>query len=138
MDRGILEILSVAYSFEYIKKWDGIYENAEKLYKKFIAITSKNGIRLPDEYIWLQANSEEIVRRNKTRQIIRGQKLSENDWIETSLINRQIEFFSKFCIPANRDKIHLIDTNYMTEQDVLESVYQLLKLEDREMERDDD
>lgn len=81
---------------------------------------------------------KQIVRRNKTRQIKRGQKLSENDWIETSLINRQIEFFSKLCIPANRDKIHLIDTNYMTEQDVLESVYQLLKLEDREMERDDD
>lgn len=138
MDRGILEILSVAYSFEYIKRWDGIYENAEKLYKKFIAITSKNGISLPDEYIWLQANSEEIVRRNKTRQIERGQKLSENDWIESSLINRQIEFFSKLCIPENRDKIHLIDTNYMTKQDVLESVYHLLKLEDREMERDDD
>ena len=31
-----------------------------------------------------------------------------------------------------------IATSKLTEQDVLESVYQLLKLEDREMERDDD
>ena len=30
MDRGVLEILSVAYSFESIKQWNGIYENAEK------------------------------------------------------------------------------------------------------------
>ena len=87
MDRSVLEILSVAYSFEKIKKWDGIYENSEILYKRFIAITKERGIELPDKYIWLQADSEEILRRNQIRQIVRGQKLSENDWIGTDLIN---------------------------------------------------
>lgn len=134
MDRGILEILSVAYSFESIKKWNGIYENAEKLYKRFITITMESGIVLPDEYIWLQADSEEIVRRNKIRQIERKQKLSENDWIEDSLINKQIEFFYKLCIPENKDKIHLIDTNYMTKHEVLLRVCQLLNLKEKEME----
>ena len=138
MDRGVLEILSVAYSFEDIKNWSGIYENAEKLYKSFIAITKERGIELPDEYIWLQADEKEIVRRNQTRQIERGQKLSENDWIEADLINKQIEFFNKLCIPENEDKIHLIDTNYMTKQEVLKSVCNLLKLKDKEMGRNND
>ncbi len=138
MDRGVLEILSVAYSFEDIKNWSGIYENAEKLYERFITITREREIVLPDEYIWLQADSEEIVRRNKIRQIERGQKLSEDDWIEASLINKQIEFFNKLCIPENEDKIYLIDTNYMTKQEVLKSVCNLLKLKDKEMERNND
>lgn len=138
MDRGILEILSVAYSFEDIRKWDRIYENAEKLYERFITITRERRIELPDAYIWLQADFEELVRRNRTRQIERKQKLSENDWIESNLINKQIEFFDKLCIPENKDKIHLIDTNYMTKQEVLESVCKLLKLKDKEMERNDD
>lgn len=138
MDRGVLEILSVAYSFESIKGWNGIYENAVKLYKKFIAIANKNGIDLPDEHIWLQADSKEIVRRNKTRQMERGQALSECDWIETNLINKQIEFFNKLCIPENEDKIHLVDTNNMTKRNVFAYVCNLLKLKEKEMERNDD
>lgn len=35
MDRKVLEILSVAYSFEKIKRWDCIYQNAMSLYGKF-------------------------------------------------------------------------------------------------------
>lgn len=138
MDRGVLEILSVAYSFEDINKWNGIYKNAEMLYNKFIMITNKNGINLPDGYIWLQASSEKILKRNKSRNIDRGQELSENDWIEEKLINKQIEFFNKLCIPENENKIHLVDTNDMTKQDVLENVCNLLKLKTKEMERDYD
>ena len=138
MDRGVLEILSVAYSFENIKKWNGIYENAKKLYERFIMITRERKIELPDGYIWLQADYEEVLRRNQTRQIERGQKLSENDWIESDLINKQIEFFDKLCIPENKDKIRLIDTNYMTKQEVLESACRILKLKEKEMGRVDD
>lgn len=138
MDRGVLEILSVAYSFEDIKKWNEIYKNAEMLYNKFIMITNKNGINLPDVYIWLQANSEEILKRNKSRKIERGQELSENDWIEEKLVNKQIEFFNKLCIQENENKIHLVDTTDMTKQNVLESVCNLLKLKTKEMERNDD
>lgn len=134
MDRGVLEILSVAYSFEYIKNWRGIYENAKELYKKFILITKQIGIELPDKYIWLQAGNEEIVRRNQTRQMERGQRLSENDWIESNLINKQIEFFDQLCIPGNKDKIYLIDTNNMTKQEVLLDVCQLLNLKEKEIE----
>ena len=118
MDRSVLEILSVAYSFEGINKWKGIYENAEQLYKKFISEANKNGIKLPDKYIWLQASSEEVIRRNKLREIERGQKLSENYWVESSLINKQIEFFTRLCTPENKDKIQLIDTDNITAQDV--------------------
>ena len=129
MDRGVLEILSVAYSFESINGWDGIYKNAQNLYEKFISYTRKMGLSLPDKYIWLQANYEEIKRRNKLRQQERGQLLSETDWIEESLIGKQIEFFRKMCIPENTDKICLIDTNNMTKQEVLEEVCSLLKLQ---------
>lgn len=138
MDRGVLEILSVAYSFEDIKKWNGIYKNAEMLYNKFIIIANKNGINLPDGYIWLQANSEEIIKRNKSRKIERGQELSENDWIEEKLINKQIEFFNKLCVPENENKIYLVDANDKTKQGVLESVCNLLKLKTKEMEKNDD
>ena len=34
MDRGVLEILSVAYSFENINGWKAIYSNARKLYEE--------------------------------------------------------------------------------------------------------
>ena len=135
MDRGVLEILSVAYSFEKIKKWKGIYANARQLYEKFNTIAYENKISLPDEHIWLQASSEEVMKRNKIRQIDRGQKLSENDWIEASLINRQIEFFNELCIPENKERIHLIDTNYMNKQEVLKKVCELLNLKEKEMER---
>ena len=129
MDRGVLEILSVAYSFESINGWDGIYNNAQNLYEKFISYARKMGISLPDKYIWLQANYEEIKRRNKLRQQERGQLLSETDWIEESLIGKQIEFFRKICIPENADKVCLVDTNNMTKQEVLEAVCNLLKLQ---------
>ena len=129
MDRGVLEILSVAYSFESINKWDGIYKNAQNLYEEFISYVRKMGINLPDKYIWLQTNYEEIKRRNKLRQQERGQLLSETDWIEESLIGKQIEFFRKMCIPENSDKVCLVDTNNMTKQEVLEAVCNLLKLQ---------
>ena len=129
MDRGVLEILSVAYSFESINGWNGIYKNAQNLYEQFISYARKMGISLPDKYIWLQANYEEIKRRNKLRQQERGQLLSETNWIEESLIGKQIEFFRKMCIPDNSDKVCLVDTNNMTKQGVLEAVCNLLKLQ---------
>ena len=46
MDRGVLEILSVAYSFESINGWNGIYNNAQILYKKFISYARKMKISL--------------------------------------------------------------------------------------------
>ena len=129
MDRGVLEILSVAYSFESINGWNGIYNNAQILYKKFISYARKMKISLPDKYIWLQANYEEIKRRNKSRHQERGQLLSETDWIEESLIGKQIEFFRKMCVPENIDKVCLVDTNNMTRHEVLEAVCNLLKLQ---------
>lgn len=133
MDRGVLEILSVAYSFESIKNWGGIYENAVNLYKRFIKIADESKICLPNKHICLQADSDEILRRNTIRGIERGQTLFEKDWIETSLINRQIEFFNMLCTPQNRDKIHIIDTSHMTKQEVLTSTCDLLKLKFKEI-----
>ena len=138
MDRGVLEILSVAYSFESINGWNGIYNNAQILYKKFISYARKMKISLPDKYIWLQANYEEIKRRNKLRQKERGQLLSEDNWIEANLINKQIEFFKRMSVPENSDKIYLVDTNNMTKYEVSESVCDLLKLKKHDKERDDD
>ena len=129
MDRGVLEILSVAYSFESINGWTGIYKNAKELYGKFVAYTKKKGINLPNEYIWLQAEYEEIKRRNKLRQKERGQLLSEDDWIEKNLINKQIEFFKRMSSIENSDKLYLVDTNNMTKQEVIEAVCNLLKLQ---------
>ena len=138
MDGSVLEILSVAYSFESIKGWNGIYKNSRELYEKFIAYASKMGICLPNKYIWLQANYEEIKRRNKLRQKERGQLLSEDNWIEANLINKQIEFFKRMSVPENSDKIYLVDTNNMTKYEVSESVCDLLKLKKHDKERDDD
>ena len=129
MDRGTLEILSVAYSFESINGWTGIYKNAKELYEKFVAYTKKKGINLPNEYIWLQAEYDEIKRRNKLRQKERGQLLSEDDWIEKNLINKQIEFFKRMSFLENSDKLYLVDTNNMTKQEVIEAFCNLLKLQ---------
>lgn len=138
MDRSVLEILSVAYSFEIINRWKGIYENARRLYEEYICAVNKIGIELPHEYICLQACSEEIRRRNKKRKLERGQSLSESDWIEEGLIKRQIEFFSKLDIPENKDKFRFIDTDHMTIQDVLNKACELLNLKRKEREIDSD
>ncbi len=137
IDSGILEILSVSYSFESINKWKGIYKNAKELYQEFIQETHKLSIRLPDEYVWLQADFNEILRRNKLRELQRGRALSETDWIEARLINKQIEFFEKIsCIPRNDGKIHIVNTNEMSKQEVLETVCGLLNLKLKETERE--
>lgn len=140
MDRGVLEILSVAYSFESINGWDGIYKNAKEFYGKFIAYANKMGIGLPNKHICLLANYEEIKRRNKLRQKERGQLLSENDWIEANLINKQIEFFKRISVPENSDKVCWVNTNNTTKQEVLEEVCNLLrlKLKEYDKERNDD
>ena len=101
MDRSVLEIISVPYSFESIKNWQGIYANAQALYNRFVALIKERGLRFPDSYIWLQASPEEVIRRNTIRQRERGQKLSENEWVNSKLIMKQIEFFEKLC---NLDK----------------------------------
>lgn len=138
MDRSVLEILSVAYSFEIINRWEGIYENARRLYEEYICAVNKIGIELPHEYICLQACSEEIRIRNEKRKLERGQSLSESDWIEEGLIKRQIEFFSKLDIPENKDKFRFIDTDHMTIQDVLNKACELLNLKRKEREIDSD
>lgn len=138
MDRGILEILSVAYSFEKIKKWKGIYASARRLYKEFNNIVDRNNISLPDGHIWLHASSEEVMRRNKLRKMERGKTLSESDWIQSSLINSQIEFFNKLCISENKQRLYLLDTDDMSKQDVLKKVCELWNLKEKEMEREND
>lgn len=141
MDRGVLEILSVAYSFGSINKWGGIYENAKSLYQKFIQGAQRLGIKLPDTYIWLQADFQEVLRRNKLRELQRGRALSETDWVEAKLINKQTEFFEEISnLPQNNGKIHLVNTNNMSKKEVLEAVCDLLNLKFKEFERkiDDD
>ena len=138
LDGWILEVLAVAYSFEKIKNWNGIYENANKLYARLIKAIEENEIQLPDKYIWLQASSEEILKRNKSRQIERGQKLSESDWIEVGLINNQIDFFKRLFIKENADIIHLIDTNNLTKGEVFKNVCDLLNLKSKERGIEDD
>ncbi len=137
MDRGVLEILSVAYSFEHINGWKGIYSNARKLYEEFIKESDKSGLMLPAKYIWLQADFKEVVKRNKSRKIERGQALSEDDWIESNLIKKQIDFFKTMMhLPENSDKIKLIDTNNMSKQEVLGEVCRLLNLKFKENEKE--
>ena len=98
------------------------------------------GIGLPNKHICLLANYEEIKRRNKLRQKERGQLLSEDDWIEANLINKQIEFFKRISVPENSDKVCWVNTNNTTKQEVLEEVCNLLrlKLKEYDKERNDD
>ena len=138
MDRSVLEILSVAYSFESINNWPGIYSNAQALYNRFVASIKERGLRFPDSYIWLQASPEEVIRRNTIRQRDRGQKLSENEWVNSKLIMKQIEFFEKLCNLDKQNKFKMINTNNKTKEDVLNEVSGFLRLKRKEIERNDD
>lgn len=138
MDRSVLEILSVAYSFESINNWPGIYSNAQALYNRFVALIKERGLRFPDSYIWLQASPEEVIRRNTIRQRDRGQKLSENEWVNSKLIMKQIEFFEKLCNLDKQNKFKMINTNNKTKEDVLNEVSGFLRLKRKEIERNDD
>ena len=138
MDRSVLEILSVAYSFESINNWPGIYSNAQALYNRFVALIKERGLRFPDSYIWLQASPEEVIRRNTIRQRERGQKLSENEWVNSKLIMKQSEFFEKLCNLDKQNKFKMINTNNKTKEDVLNEVSGFLRLKRKEIERNDD
>lgn len=133
MDRSVLEILSVAYSFNDINIWSGIYDNAEELYNKFVQEVKEQKINFPDKHIWLQAEHKEIVKRNRIRQIELGQELSQEDWISKELIDKQIDFFS-IIAEQNRDKFLHIDTNQKSKEKVMQEAKILLNL--REKERD--
>lgn len=133
MDRSVLEILSVAYSFNDINIWSGIYDHAEKLYNEFVKKVKKQEINFPDKHIWLQAEHKEIVKRNRIRQIELGQELSPEDWISKELIDKQIEFFG-IIVEQNREKFLHIDTNQKTPEEVMNEAKLLLNL--REKERD--
>ena len=133
MDRGILEILSVAYSFEKINNWDGIFKNAVKLYGDFLETVNKKQISLPDKNIWLQANYEEILRRNESRKCERGRALSETEWISKELIDLQIDFFSRIC---NKYDIQFIDTNFSGKKEVCDDAIELLNLRKKEREEE--
>ena len=138
MDRSVLEIISVAYSFESINNWPGIYANAQNLYNKFITTIKENDLRFPDSYIWLQASPEEVIRRNTIRQRERGQKLSENEWVNSKLIMKQIEFFEKLCNLDKQNKFKMINTNNKSKADVLNEVSGFLRLKRKEIEINDD
>ena len=59
----------------------------------------------PDEYIFLYANNDSIMQRNKTR----GKELSKS-WIDTSFTNYQNEFYetvSKKIPTAGKDKMYV-------------------------------
>lgn len=136
MDRGVLEILSVAYSFEKIYKWYGIYKNASDLYTVFNRIVEEKGISQPNLHIWLLASSETIRRRNIARQNERGRGLSESEWINPMLINEQIEFFDKLCIPENNGIVLKINTENMNKVQVTNYVLKMLNLKEKEKEKE--
>lgn len=133
MDRSVLEILSVAYSFNDINIWAGIYDNAEELYNKFVQKVKEQKINFPDKHIWLQAEHKEIVKRNRMRQIESGKELSQEDWISKELIDKQIEFFD-IIAEQNKNKFLNIDTNQKSKKEVMQEAKTLLNL--REKERD--
>lgn len=137
MDRSVLEILSVAYSFNDINIWSGIYDNAEELYNKFVQKVQEQEINFPDKHIWLQAEHKEIVKRNRIRQIELGQELSQEDWISKELIDKQIEFFG-IIAEQNRDKFLHIDTNQKSKEEVMKEAKILLNLREKERDIADD
>ena len=137
MDRSVLEILSVAYSFNDINIWSGIYDNAEELYNKFVQKVQEQKINFPDKHIWLQAEHKEIVKRNRIRQIELGQELSQEDWISKELIDKQIEFFG-IIAEQNRDKFLHIDTNQKSKEEVMKEPKILLNLREKERDIADD
>lgn len=137
MDRSVLEILSVAYSFNDINIWSGIYDNAEELYNKFVQKVQEQEINFPDKHIWLQAEHKEIVKRNRIRQIELGQELSQKDWISKELIDKQIEFFG-IIAEQNRDKFLHIDTNQKSKEEVMKETKILLNLREKERDIADD
>lgn len=137
MDRSVLEILSVAYSFNDINIWSGIYDNAEELYNKFVQKVQEQEINFPDKHIWLQAEHKEIVKRNRIRQIELGQELSQEDWISKELIDKQIEFFG-IIAEQNRDKFLHIDTNQKSKEEVMKETKILLNLREKERDIADD
>ena len=130
MDRSVNEILTVAFAFEKIKGWTGIYKNAANLYRSFLSEMIQEGIRRPDKYIWLQASPEEVLRRNVQREKDRGKKLSERDWVDLGIIRWQIRYF-QLLSKENKSKFEVLDTNNLSIEQVYKQACKTFDIEEK-------
>lgn len=145
MDRTIIEILSVAYSFSKINEenseWKEVYKNAAgKCMSAFKRACKKYDILQPGISIFLKASPEIVQERNNKREQERGKKLSD-DWVDSELINNQIYYFEHNTISNEfrKRQIIKIDTDFLTEQEVMEEVCKKigLKIKEKGIEKDD-
>ena len=122
MDRNFLEILAVAYSLEKEEKYNGIYDNACKLYDLYQKEAKKQGLRLPDKYIILFAEQTTLEARNQTRN-----NILSSEWMNKSLIDNQKEFFSKF-FEKYKDQAISVDTTEKSALEVFNEIEGILDL----------
>ena len=79
LDRSVLSILSIAYAFEKVGKYQA-FSNAKALYEKF-----NEKMISPDMYIFLEAKPIDLQKRNKSVKL-------PPSWMNDTFIGYQIEF----------------------------------------------
>ena len=125
LDRCALSTVAISYAFEKLGKYP-TFRHAMNQYEKLF-----NDVKLlkPDEYIFLYANNDSIIQRNKTRE----DELSKS-WLDSLFTEYQNEFYETISrkIPNSR-RISTVGKDKMYVSRIIAQILNVQEFSDRDL-----
>lgn len=125
LDRCALSTVAISYAFEKLGKYP-TFRHAMNQYEKLF---NDDTLLKPDEYIFLYANNDSIIQRNKTR----GDELSKS-WLDSLFTNYQNEFYKTISkkIPNSR-RISTVGKDKMYVSRIIAQILNVQEFPDRDL-----
>lgn len=125
LDRCALSTVAISYAFEKLGKYP-TFRHAMNQYEKLF---NDDTLLKPDEYIFLYANNDSIIQRNKTR----GDELSKS-WLDSLFTNYQNEFYETISkkIPNSR-RISTVGKDKMYVSRIIAQILNVQEFPDRDL-----
>ena len=125
LDRCALSTVAISYAFEKLGKYP-TFRHAMNQYEKLF---NDDTLLKPDENIFLYANNDSIIQRNKTR----GDELSKS-WLDSLFTNYQNEFYETISkkIPNSR-RISTVGKDKMYVSRIIAQILNVQEFPDRDL-----
>ena len=125
LDRCALSTVAISYAFEKLGKYP-TFRHAMNQYEKLF---NDETLLKPDEYIFLYANNDSIIQRNKTRE----DELSKS-WLDSLFTEYQNEFYETISrkIPNSR-RISAVGKDKMYVSRIIAQILNVQEFPDRDL-----
>ena len=125
LDRCALSTVAISYAFEKLGKYP-TFRHAMNQYEKLF---NDETLLKPDEYIFLYANNDSIIQRNKTRE----DELSKS-WLDSLFTEYQNEFYETISrkIPNSR-RISTVEKDKMYVSRIIAQILNVQEFQDRDL-----